>query len=971
MWYDNARDGHSRSPKIGAPVTPYDRNESICINDNTFFYAEYQGEVWTLCENHGLYATNIKTNQTREIHLGDSLTNRTIEYFTNDPQDKNSIWFSTIYGLCQYDVQEDKKTWFFPQKRIPTLLNNRLRTIYPNQDKKFFFRGFDHQGPIVVIFDRSIGVFDTLQSKSYRRVLKENEIGFSIIHQSRNGNFWLKGSSGMVEINVGKDTSIFHDQESFLPEDRIISFTSDENSNLWIITNRYILHYNPFIQKVLGMNYLADVMGLFNPIMYDQPLKQTQDGAIIAPGENGLIVFHPDSVRMDSTPPKIVLTDFKIFDKSQELGQAPELVRSIKIGPRDRSLTFEFSALLFDKNRNCRYQYKLDGWNNEWIDLGKNRTVTFTNLPPKTYVLNVRAQNANGIWNDPDQNLTLLLQKKPFWHQTWWAKIMGAAFIAIIGYLIYQFHLKRKLIQTEAQNLKKLNQLKTKLYTNITHEFRTPLTVILGMAQKIKEDRTRWFFSGLEKIERNGNYLLTLVNQMLSLAKFDEGKMGVTFIQSDIISFLNYFVESLRALAESKHLSLSFIPEVEEVIMDYDPEKIQMIFSNLITNAIKFTEPNGKIILNVDRLGQNLQVKIIDSGIGIPEEQIPYIFNRFFQVDDSISKGMEGTGIGLALTKELVQLLEGDIKVKSKVGNGTIFTVLLPIHNKAPNTSSPFTFKNEEILTSSNQAKEPRNKEENDELHGLVIEDSPDVAEYIESCLTDEYKITWAKDGQEGIEKAIDLIPDFIVSDVMMPHKSGFEVCETLKQDQRTSHIPIVLLTAKADETSKVQGLSFGADAYLVKPFNELELKIRISKLIEVRQLLLLHFAQRKGEEISKKKGDQGLYPIEDRFIKELKDTIKGHLLDADLDMNKLCGLLNMSRTQLFRKLKALKGISATKYINQVRVEEAVVYLKQSDLSIKEIAYRVGFNSPNYFRKQFSDRYGVSPTEFKKKNIGS
>ena len=572
-------------------------------------------------------------------------------------------------------------------------------------------------------------------------------------------------------------------------------------------------------------------------------------------------------------------------------------------------------------------------------------------------------------------------------------KIIGIALaiailmiIAIAWYYIQKQRANELLLELNEEvhaqktKLEELDEMKSRFFTNISHEFRTPLTVIGGMAAQIRQEPKKWMEKGLELIQRNNHQLLDLVNQILDLRKLESGTMTLDMHQGDIIFYVRYLMESFHSLAESKGIELHFLCEMKELHMDFDREKLLRVISNMMSNAIKFTPEEGNVYMSVSRQqwerdSQNitksneqlptngLLLMIKDTGVGIPAEKLPYIFDRFYQGDDSDTRQGEGTGIGLALTKELVKLMGGEISVTSEINKGSVFKLKLPISQNAPLES---LIKTNEALAppnSSTSSLKVVTPKAHDLAHKLlIIEDNNDVVTYLESILPGHYALIIARDGNEGIEKAIDEVPDLIISDIMMPYKDGFEVCKILKEDLRTSHIPIVLLTAKADIDSRLDGLRRGADAYLTKPFNQQELLIRLEQLLKLRQHLQGRYQTLEPLPPTKEVQLQQ----EDKFILEVRALIEKHLQDTDFGIPILCKAMGMSRTQLHLKIKALTKHSASHYIRAIRLHKAKTLLESSDLTISEIAYEVGFSDPSYFSRTFSEEFGQSPRSFQK-----
>ena len=523
--------------------------------------------------------------------------------------------------------------------------------------------------------------------------------------------------------------------------------------------------------------------------------------------------------------------------------------------------------------------------------------------------------------------------------------------------------------QLEANRLKELNEFKARFYTNITHEFRTPLTVIMGMAENIKNHEAETTL-----IRRNSQNLLRLINQLLDLSKLESGALALKKVHQDIIVYLQYLTESFYSAATQKNIRLLFYSEEKAVMMDYDEEKIQQIVYNLLSNALKFTGKHGQIIFFASKIEQDgqpfLRLIVRDNGIGIPPESIDHIFDRFYQVDRAGNMGEASTGIGLALTKELVELMKGRIAVQSQVGEGTEFVLFLPIEAEVPPTAEVAvaeqgavrkteqpTQSNIELIQQAEAVDEGEASYQTALPELLIIEDNPDIITYIKTILKDNYNIHTARNGALGIEKALEIIPDIIISDVMMPEKSGYEVCETLKQDERASHIPIILLTAKATQADKVEGLKYGADAYLSKPFDKEELLIRLKKLVASRRQLQQRYA-------SGATAYQSAEPsVDDIFLQKLWEHIQANLSDAEFGVAQLAEAVLMSQMQLYRKLKALTGKTPSQFIRSYRLQKGLELLQKGELTISEIAYETGFTDPSYFSRVFHTEFGKPPSE--------
>ena len=509
--------------------------------------------------------------------------------------------------------------------------------------------------------------------------------------------------------------------------------------------------------------------------------------------------------------------------------------------------------------------------------------------------------------------------------------------------------------EIEAKFLKELGAAKSQFYTNITHEFRTPITVILGLAEEIQTTSKKQIIA----IKRNGKQLLQLINQMLALSKLESGREQLKMQQGDVVAFTKYMVESFHSFAATQDIKLEMNTAIDHLKMDYDPEKLQLILSNLIANAIKFTSAGGKVKVALKQIKQQLQIMISDTGEGILEEQLPYIFDRYYQAD-SIQENT-GSGIGLTLVKEYVQMLEGKIELESKLGKGTTFYIQLPINQKVA-LSSILPSKISPIPVATNISSEVSNVSLSERPKILLIEDNKDVLHYLSLFLNNQYDLSFAYDGLEGAKKAIAEIPDLIVSDVMMPHKNGFELCEQIKKDEQTSHIPIILLTAKADFDSKIQGLEFGADVYLSKPFQKQELLVQIARLLEQQRTLQAHYSQLAMLPTDRYQVRKG----EASFLYRVQSTLEANLDDENFDIAALCQSLHLSRMQLHRKLKELTGQTTSQYITNLRLKRSKDLLEQSELSIAEVAYQVGFKSQSHFSQVFTREIGQPPSTWRK-----
>jgi len=540
----------------------------------------------------------------------------------------------------------------------------------------------------------------------------------------------------------------------------------------------------------------------------------------------------------------------------------------------------------------------------------------------------------------------------------------------LIFYLTISFFAQQSQIEKlEADKLIELNEAKTKLFTNITHEFRTPLTVILGMADLIENNQKEWLAEGTKKIRNNSNILLNLVNQMLDLSKIETGVMKCHCIQSDIIAYIGYVTELFKSLADGRSISLRYTTSGNHFLMDFDPDKLLHILSNLLTNALKFTHEGGLVNVSVipDELGHKLSLRVDDNGIGIEAEHILYIFDRFYQIDKG-KTNPNGTGLGLTHAKELAVLLGGTISVESIPGEGSSFVVELPVTRQAPSESfSGIEIQKEQLAGLSVVGNRSIPVFEQAQHGGktlpelLIVEDSYDVSHYLAAILKNEYRIKHAENGLLGLEKAQNLIPDIILCDVMMPEMDGIELLGKLKKDIRTSHIPVVMLTAKADVASRLAGLECGADAYLAKPFEERELQLVLKNLLYFRKKLFERYASIDDFPPVPENG----FKIEDAFIGKVKQVMEANLDDDEFGIAQLCHELAVSHTQLYRKFKSVSNKTIGEYFKTLRLSKAKSLLSSTTMNVTEVAFAAGFKNLSYFSREFTHYFGKSPKEFR------
>jgi signal transduction histidine kinase/CheY-like chemotaxis protein/ligand-binding sensor domain-containing protein len=782
---------------------------------------------------------------------------------------------------------------------------------------------------------------------------------------------------------------------------------------IWLSTNKGLCRFH--VRKETTKNFTAADDLQDNEFNSSSYLK-TRDGTLIFGGVKGLTVFHPDSLRFNEHLPQTHIVGLQVNNQKFDLSDQS----SITLSHDENLLTFEFAALEFTNPAQNQYRYQLVGVDKDWVPLGNKNSIQFANLAPGAYTFKVLGSNNDGAWSEQPAELRFVI--RPPWWASWWAYLLYLALAAAGIWWYYQYLLRQRFAEQERLRMRELDDFKNRFFTNITHEFRTPLTVILGMSERVLNDEAAKSHPAtiahpIALIKRSGENLLRLINQILDLAKLESKTLKMNYIQGDILTYIKYIAESLHSLANVQNLMLRVESDQAQIVMDYDPERFLQIIHNLLSNAVKFTPSGGKVVLraNIDMAGFKnlpcLNLAISDSGAGIPPEELPHLFERFFQARNQEYAKAGGTGIGLSLTRELVKAMGGEITVESTVGVGSTFLVKLPVTNNSVFKEKGITIRDgvtpSRPVTTQTLSDGVTPSRPVTEQTILLIEDNPDVVEYLSACLRGAgdhagrpyynlagdhagrpyynlvgdhagrpyynlvgdhagrpyYNLDYAYNGQAGIEKALENIPDLIVSDVMMPFKDGFDVVETLKNDERTSHIPIILLTAKADVQSRLAGLRRGADAYLSKPFHQEELLVTVENLLDLRRKLQVKYQQHA---LAPEAPALPAADPEDGFLQKVRAIVEANYQQEDFGLPQLCQKIGMSRSQLFRKMKALTDITPSDLIRKHRLNKAKALLESGAANVAEAAWQVGFKDPSYFSKLYQEEFGEAPSATRK-----
>lgn len=1002
-------------------MDPVDKGQSSTVND--YLLKSKSGELWIRQPSNLDGQAKIKRYNPKT----GSETYYTIDWHHNNTQPiieakDGTIWMAGYNDiLATIDPLTGTVTSYELQKGSKIDINNPDLKIVTNKLSTALYE--DQSGAIWVGSGRGMtkcirptNSIDDLTITKYQNIkgdqnsLNYNHVSAFLDDPSQPESFlWVctkGGGLNKLDKKTGKFTSIT--KKDGLPDNVVYGILTDSENNIWGSTNKGVFCMSKVSDVQIGIESeysfrnFSKTDGLQDEEFNTGAYAKFPDGRLAFGGVNGYNIFHPKEVlstgyQGNTFITKVFINNNRIFpnDESGILKNKIEKSKSIKLTHLHDILTLEFATLDYNEPARNQYRYQLIGADDNWVEIGTQRSATFIHLPPKTYTFRVQGSNCQGIWNEKITELEIVVL--PPWWQTWWAYLIYASMLlaAIIFYTRFSVNRAKlqqqlKFEKRESDRVKDLDALKTQLYINMTHEFRTPLTIILGMAKQVKENPKDHFSTGMNMIINNGQNLLSLVNKMLNLSKLESGKMKLDFSQGDVVVFLRHIVGSFQSYAVKKEIQIHFLPEVDNVMMDFDQDKLQQVISNLISNAFKFTPDGGHIYFSIDKKDEHLLIRVKDTGRGIAKEDQSKIFDRFYQTDNSSTRAYEGTGIGLALCKQLVTLMEGQISVESPplgLRKGTEFRVNIPITQEAlkldfipPVKTKEFTKTQDKsvvenplpVINSSNGASQIRANvqqvlKDNSNNLILLVEDNEDIVAYIASVLID-YKLIVANNGQEGYELALEQIPDLIISDVMMPIMDGFELCSKVKTDDRTDHIPIIMLTARADIESKLEGLELGANAYLPKPFEKQELLLNIKNLFELRNKMQSRYLSVAGltESIGPDYDQSEFVYSEDEFVLKVRETIETHLTDFNFSVEILAKELHLSHSQFGRKLNALTGLSPNQFIRNIRLKNAKELLKNPDLSITSVAYDSGFNDPSYFSRIFKRENGQSPNEWRK-----
>ncbi len=943
-------------------------------------------------------------------------------YLINSANRVRKISSSKVYAMYRHDKDADL---------IITGLNGSVGALYNNGTKWFEYNLYSQvdsritsihgskEGDIwigtlsagVFRISKSANILENISNQDKSSIDESFVAKYGTLHGLPSGGINVFRISGRPYFSTLKGIFKFVDRlQRFVPDltfgtmfadgsRGVFQLIEDEKGNVWIHSN--------------SENFLAEYQKDGSYKIISKPFRRLEKSQVNAIYPDGDVVWfgrtNSEIIKYDTKKKKNFVTDFNalirrvlINGDSLIYGGAPLPAdfEPLSLTYNNRNLRFQYACPFYEGEERMEFQYKLEGFDEDWSESTLDTKKDYTNLSEGNYTFKIRAINVYGDTSRVGQYTFKVL---PPYYRTIWAYFTYAVLFVSFGFVIVKWRInklekekqnleaivdeKTKEVQEQADKLKELDKIKSRFFTNISHEFRTPLTLIVGPTeQMLKEEKSNTKKKNHSLILRNSEKLLNLINQLLDISKLESGKMQLRAKKINVVHFIREITFMFESLADRKKVKLGFKFEHEELELYCDTDKIEKVIVNLLSNAFKFTEENGEVTVIISKVEESedflhgyAKIMVMDTGIGIPAENLKHIFDPFYQADASIKREYEGTGIGLSLVKEFVELHKGNVTVESSEGKGTRFIIKLPLGNahlspgEIINEDHPGEYNDDEIgqvyldadledAPSENESPveflEENLLKEKDTV--LVVDDNKDVRTYIKDHLVKDFKIIEASDGEEGLAKAKEISPDLIVSDVMMPKMDGFEFCENIKTDVNTSHIPMILLTAKVGDENIMQGLETGADDYVTKPFNVDILLIRIKNLIELRKQI----QQKYQKQLFLQPNEIKVSSVDETFLKELHELVEENISDPDFNIENMTDKFSMSYMSLFRKIKALTGEPPVKFLRSYRLKKAAQLLKAKSGNITEIAFSTGFNNSAYFTKCFKEQFNRLPSEF-------
>lgn len=1018
--------------------------EDAEINDCNCVLEDRQGNLWIGTNGNGLLHYNRNTGKYRKYQHDpanpSSISSNIVVCLQNDADD--NLWIGTyLGGLDRFDG-DSFRHYRFQADSLKELSNNSVYSLYADDAGSLWIGtlggGLDcldlrtgqwsHYGAYYprnslssdyiysiskgrkdeLLIGTSLGVnlLDTRsgQVSSFKgqaiggKVFNDKAIN-TVYKDSRN-LLWIGSNNGLTIYDPSHDTLYNLDKTSGLPDNDIMSVCEDDNHIVWIGTKNGLLQLSPQYGKDstyhFGCITYYENEGVQGRVFNRNSVCRSASGELIFGGTNGLTIFKPSEIKYNFNPPKVAVTGFFVQNDQVYPGQEYNgrvileedisYCSELSLQYDERSFSLNIAILSYFLPGKNRFSYIMEGFDKKWSTFDAlNRVITYTNLSPGTYTFLVKAENNDGVWSQTPVKLRITI-KPPFW-ATGWAIFIYCILAAILisGIIRSILYMQRRKFEKEqerirANQLHEMDEMKLRFFTNVSHEFRTPLTLIITPIEKLMKGESNPENQMILKlIYQNANRLLRLVNQLLDFRKIDVQGVQLLLSSGDIVLFIRNITYSFKELSEKKNIHFSYTTTFPSLVMKFDTDKVFKIVSNLLSNAFKFTPEGGEISVNlsvqqVEDGKSMLLIQVNDTGIGIEEDKYDLIFNRFYQIPSEDKSGtVVGTGIGLHLCREFVKLHNGSINVKSEIGKGTTFTVSLPVELPEIQEIISSPDKNEIIESMEKeevheQLLDTENAEALPLSHKptlLIVDDNADFREFMKLTLSGIYQVFTADDGEQAWEVILRELPDMVVSDVMMPVTDGIALCKRIKQDIRTSHIPVILLTAKSAEESKLTGLEAGADDYIGKPFNMDMLLLKIQHLVEMKKRLQKQFMQ--SSPVGIQLADIPISSMDEQLMRKAIAYIEEQIANPELSVERLSREMGMSRVNFYKKTLSITGKTPVELIRMIRMKRAAQLLEKSQMRINEVAGEVGFNDIKLFRKYFKDEFGTLPSDYMKK----
>lgn len=817
--------------------------------------------------------------------------------------------------------------------------------------------------------------------------------------EGSDGSIWIgTRGAGLCKYNPNADNFTWYNKLNGLEAINITGIIEDKKGDIWLSTHSGITKFN--ITTNSFTRFTKDDGLLSNDFNTNATYRDNQ-GNLCFGNYLGVDYFNPSNINVNTTLPSLYLTDFKLFNQSIYPNQKDSLLTSvigetkkITLDHTQSVFTIEYIGVNYTRPELNKYAYYLEGLEESWNYVGSLKSATYTNLEHGNYTFKLKVANSDGIWTKVP--LSLKITVLPPWWKTNKALFFYIVLLLLAFYLLNkmaQIRLNKKQAIALERNMslqeKALNEQKIQFFTNISHEFRTPLTLIMNPINDIIRDESLDLPVRIKEkhniIFKNTDRLYRLINELLDFRKLELNKTRVSAKQIDLVDFTKNILSYFKEEALANNIDLNLDADLMDISVWGDEKMIEKIIFNVLSNAIKTTSKGGTININLqstDKLYivplvdkkkpiKVVEISISDTGIGIEQKEVERIFERFYQAEN-LNKGYYGgTGIGLEVVRKFVNLHKGKIEVKSEVGKGSTFKIILPSGKSHFNENEIATekieqqFKNEGFTPINTQIEKNSSLNENNYKYTLlIVEDNAELRDYLKNEIGNEYKVLTAENGKKGLEIAKESLPDIIITDVVMPEMDGFEFCKKIKTDISTSHIPLLMLTAKSKIDDRMEGIELGADAYMVKPFDMRLLRLRLSQLITSRQLIFNKYFSL----ITDIPENVNTTSLDKEFIEKVLNYINNNISNPDLNVESLASQLNLSRSQFYRKVKALTNQTASEFLRNIRLQKAKQVIEKGNTNISEVCYQVGFSSPSYFTKCFKSYFGVLPSEVELKS---